>query len=361
MSGRPLQQPGSTIMARLAAPTTSHPTRLAVVADPHVATRATGSPKQFGRTESLLESTIKDINSRDVDAVISVGDLTKDGAPWDFDRVDELLEELSAPFFAVPGNHDVPKTFNSHRSASRGRFIDQYTPGKLPYHVQVGGVDLFGLDSAWTPTGDLRDSHDGRITSQQLEWLTSRTETADCPVVFTHHNLPPTAKQAEAYGETAGIDMSGVPIMRNGEEVMAALEAAGVRLVVTGHIHLPGVATNVTPLQQEESTPAKTAVTANTDITEITSPATCTYPQAYLLVDVDSRGTTVRYIPIASAAESAAAYNARLAGTDIDRGQAALGAIRTAQFPLVEDWVPTRSPILMPTTALPSGSPPVDN
>jgi len=338
-------------MARLAAPTTSRPTRLAVVADPHVSTRATGSPKQFGRTESLFESTIEDINSRDVDAVISVGDLTKDGAPWDFARVDELLEALSAPFFAVPGNHDVPKTFDNHRSTSRGRFIDTYTPGKLPYHAQVGGVDLFGLDSAWTPAGDLRDSHDGRITTQQLEWLTDRTETADCPIVFTHHNLPPTANQAEAYGETASIDMSGVPIMRNGQEVMATLEAAGVPLVVTGHIHLPGVAAPAAPASSGSPT----------DLTEITSPATCTFPQAYLLVDIDSRGTTVRYIPIASAEQSAAAYNARLAGTDIDCGQAALGAIRTAQFPLVEDWVPTRSPTPMSTTAPPSGSSAVDN
>jgi hypothetical protein len=225
------------------------------------------------------------------------------------------------------------------------RFIDTYTPGQLPYQAQVGGVDLFGLDSAWTPAGDLRDSHDGRITTQQLEWLTSRTETADCPVVFTHHNLPPTASQAEAYGETAGIDMSGVPIMRNGEEVMATLEASEIPLVVTGHIHLPGVA----------------ATGSHTDLTEITSPATCTFPQAYLLVDIDSRGTTVRYISIASAEQSAAAYNARFAGTDIDRGQAALGAIRTAQFPLVEDWVPTRSPTPMSTTVSPSGSSAVDN
>ena len=338
MRGRPLRNAGSTVMARLAAPTTTRPTRLAVLADPHVSTRADGSPKQFERTPGFLETAIVDINSRDVDAVVSVGDLTKDGAPWDFARVDALLADLDAPFFAVPGNHDVPKTFDDHRSASRGRFVDHYTPGRLPYQVQVGGVDLFGLDSAWTPDGDLRDSHDGRISASQLAWLAERVETADCPVVFTHHTLPPTATQAATSGAATGVDMSAVPILRNGESVMTTLTAAGVPLALTGHIHLPGIAAR--------------DGTGNAPVSEVTAPSICTFPQAYLVVDIDSRGTTVRYVPTASPSESMAAYRARLDGSDIDRAQAAVGATRTAQFPLVEDWHPT-PPLPSPTAPLP--------
>jgi len=315
-----------------------------VLADPHVSTRAEGSPKQFARTEGFLETAISDINSRDVEAVVSVGDLTKDGAPWDFARVDDLLAELDAPFFAVPGNHDVPKTFDSHRSASRGRFISQYTPGKLPYQVQVGGVDLLALDSAWTPKGDLRGSHDGRVTPGQLEWLADRAETADCPIVFTHHTLPPTATQAATSGAATGVDMSAVPIMRNGEVVMGTLADAGVPLALTGHIHLPGVAT-------------RDGAGDGTDpVTEVTAPSICTFPQAYLVVDIDSRGTTVRYVSTASPSESIAAYSARLAGTDIDRAQAAVGATRTAQFPLVEDWHPT-PPLASSSPTAPLSSP----
>ncbi|MFO7833912.1 MAG: metallophosphoesterase [Halohasta sp.] len=337
MRGRPLRNAGSTVMARLAAPTTERPTRLAVLADPHVSTRADGSPKQFERTEGFLKAAITDINGRDVDAVVSVGDLTKDGAPWDFARVDDCLADLDSPFFAVPGNHDVPKTFDDHRSASRGRFVDQYTPGRLPYQVSVGGVDLLALDSAWTPAGDLRDSHDGRVTSGQLAWLEDRAETADCPVVFTHHTLPPTARQAASSGAATGVDMSAVPVLRNGESVMETLGSAGVPLALTGHIHLPGVAT-------------RDGAGSGTDsVTEITAPSICTFPQAYLLVDIDSRGTTVRYVSTASAGESIAAYSARLDGTAIDRAQAAVGATRTAGLPLVEEWQPA-PPAPTPTT-----------
>jgi len=336
MRGRPPRNAGSTVMARLAAPTAARPTRLAVLADPHVSTRAAGSPKQFERTEGFLDAAVSDINSRGVDAVVSVGDLTKDGAPWDVARVDALLGDLNAPFLAVPGNHDVPKTFDDHRSASRGRFIDRYTPGRLPYGVSVGGVDLLALDSAWTPDGDLRESHDGRITPGQLAWLADRAETADCPVVFTHHTLPPTATQAARSGAAAGVDMSAVPIMRNGESVMETLAEAGVPLALTGHIHLPGVATHEAP---------------GHTVTELTAPSICTYPQAYLVVDIDSRGTTVRYVPTASPSESLAAYRARLDGTDVDRAQAAVGATRTAGFPLVEQWQPT-PPASSPTTPL---------
>ena len=362
MSGRPLRNGASTVMARLAEPTTPYPTRLAVISDPHVSTRASGSAKQFDRTESFLKTTIDDINSRDVDAVVSTGDLTKDGAPWDFERLDELLAELTAPFFAVPGNHDVPKTIDDHRSASRGRFVECYTPGSLPYHRRIGGVDLFGLDSAWTPDGDLRESHDGRITPAQLGWLDSRVAAADCPVVIAHHNLPPTASDLAAYGEATGVDMSGVPIMRNGEQVVEGLEAAGVPLALTGHIHLPGVARSDGPAA---STADPSTATATADavgvtdggtgsrsrLTEVTAPATCTFPQAYLLVDINSRGTTVRYVPIATPAEAVESYRARNNGTEIDRGQAVLGSIRTAQFPLIEEWVP---PVASATWSTPS-------
>lgn len=370
MRGRPLRHAASTVMARLAAPTATRHTRFAVVADPHLSTRDSGSPKQFDRTEARFEAAIADINSRGVHAVVSVGDLTKDGAPWDFDRVDDLLCDLDAPFLAVPGNHDVPKTFDDHRSASRGRFVDRYTPGSLPYHVQINGVDCFGLDSAWTPEGDLRESHDGRITDAQLGWLTSRLDDADCPVVFTHHNLPPTARQAEASGVASRIDMSAVPIMRNGEAVMETLAAAEVPLVLTGHIHLPGVAFH----GQQPTEPAAGPIPQTADpvvanrshadsptVAEITAPATCTFPQAYLLVDIDSRGTTVRYVPIASERESLVAYRARLDGTDVDRGQAALGAIRTAQFPLVEEWLPTGPLAADPAVSPPPGSTTVDD
>ncbi|MFD1642764.1 metallophosphoesterase family protein [Halohasta litorea] len=369
MRGLPLRHSASTVMARLAEPTAARHTRFAIVADPHVSTRASGSPKQFDRTEARFETAIEDINSRGVNAVLSVGDLTKDGAPWDFDRVDDLLSELDAPFLAVPGNHDVPKTFDDHRSASRGRFVDRYTPGSLPYHVGINGVDVFGLDSAWMPDGDLRESHDGRITDSQLGWLASRVESADCPIAFTHHNLPPTARQAEASGVASGIDMSTVPIMRNGGAVMETLAAAGVPLVLTGHIHLPGVAFH----GQQPTEPAAGTITPTADplvsrptadsatVTEITAPSTCTFPQAYLLVDIDSRGTTVRYVPVASERESLAAYRARLDGTDVDRGQAALGAIRTAQFPLVEEWLPTGPLSLEPTSSPPPGSTTVDD
>jgi len=63
----------------------------------------------------------------------------------------------------------------------------------------------------------------------------------------------------------------------------------------------------------------------------------------------------------ASPGESIAAYSARLDGTDIDRAQAAVGATRTAQFPLVEDWHPTPSLATPSPTAPLSSSQRTDN
>ena len=309
-SGQPL--------ARLARPTTEEETTVAVVADPHVSTREEGTMKMFEHTESAFRSALSDASDRDVDAVLSVGDLTKDGEPWNYDAVDDAIADLDIPFYAVPGNHDVPKEGDEHDTPHVAAFEERYTPGELPFRAEVGGIDVLGLNSSGTEER-LTDTHDGVVPTDQLEWLETEIERAGAPLVLVHHNVPAVADQVREHRDAHEPEMAIPPVMKETEAFEATLERADVPLLLTGHLHFPSA--------------ARTGETW-----EIMAPTTCSFPQAYLLVTVGPKGTEIRFVSVADREELGAGHHARWSDSETSRGLTSLASIRLAEFPLVEEW-----------------------
>ncbi len=303
------------LVARLEGPTADDRTVLAVVADPHVATRAEGTMKLFEHTEGSFRAALEDAAARDVDAVLSVGDLTKDGEPWNYAAVDDALADLDVPFHAVPGNHDVPKARDEHETPPVAEFEDRYTPGGLPFHERVGGVDVLGVNSA----GDadhLFDSHDGRVPDDQLEWLAERIDAVESPLVLAHHNTEEMADQLREYRDAHEPEMAIPPVTRDPDAFADAL--AGAPLVLTGHLHLPSA--------------ARTG-----DTWEVMAPTTCSFPQSYLVVTVGPEGTDIELVPVANRAGLSEGYKTRSSDSVTSGGLTALASIRLAEFPLVEE------------------------
>lgn len=305
-------------MARLATPRSDEPTRLAVIADPHVSTRESGTSKLYDRTLDHLEIALEDALVQSPDAVVSVGDLTKDGEPWNYEAVDEALADLPVPFYSIPGNHDVPKVTDAHEALPVAGFADRYAPGdSYPFHEQVGGVDLIGLNSAGT-ANRLYGTHDGEVDADQLAWLADVLKDAEAPLVMVHHNLPAMYDQYRAYREAIdpGLDMP--PTTRNPAPLVETFVESGRPLVLTGHYHIPA--------------------SASTDgVQELMVPSTCSFPQAYLLVDVGPEGTTVQMVPIVDRAELRDAHNVRSNHSEEARALVAMASVRLAQFPLVDE------------------------
>lgn len=321
-------------LAHLADPSAPEHVRLAVIADPHVSPRAEGTPKLYHRSELRLETAFRDVNSRNVDAVLSVGDLTKDGAPWEFDRFDELLAILDAPFVAVPGNHDVRKTMDDwveddDRTPTEtgvrrplDRFEAAYTPGELPFCTSVGPVDIVGLNTASMPDGSLRESHGGALSEAELAWLDRTLGEAENPIVCCHHNTPGVTRQLDEFSARLP-DGGPMPpteewsfFISNAEAFLEVLESHDVELVLTGHLHVP-------------------AIGRAKSIREITVPSTGSYPNASLLLDIGPTGTTVRYVPLVGPAGSAESNAARRNGTELSLLLERFSAAQLASFPLV--------------------------
>jgi Icc protein len=299
------------VLARFARPTGPR-TTLAVVTDPHVTAQAKGTWKVFHRTEARLRAAIREANRLDVDGVVFLGDLTKDGAPEEFDRIDDLLSELDVPFVAVPGNHDVQKA-NTPETPSIEAFEAAYTPGSLPFCERIGGVDLIGLNSASMPDGSLSETHAGAISTDQLAWLDSILTEADNPVVTLHHTVSGASNFTEELGDEEHYRI------RNPTALVDILAAHEVELVLSGHVHWPVVS-------RLKST------------YELTAPAACSFPQASLLVSVEPRGTMVSMVPLTDRAGYMEAY--RHASRAEGRGQIMTERVEDgffASFPLVNE------------------------
>ncbi|WP_121741758.1 metallophosphoesterase family protein [Natronorubrum halophilum] len=278
------------VLARLARPTTERPVRLAVLSDLHVATRARGTDRLFHRTEDRAAAAIESINAADPDLVCFDGDLTKDGEPWNFDRFDELVAELEAPFVATPGNHDVSKTSDEHDTPPVSSFEDRYAPESLPLVRSVGGIDLVVCNSATVPDGSLEGEHRGALSRAQLEWLETTLQVVSNPVVAFHHNLLPILG-SDLVENSPWQTFS----LQNGETVFEVLDRYDVPLVISGHHHVP-------------------ATVSAGSLTQLIAPATCAYPLAHLLIDIDAQGTTVTLVPHATAADRRESHDAMCAG-----------------------------------------------
>ncbi|ELZ28920.1 metallophosphoesterase [Halosimplex carlsbadense 2-9-1] len=321
-----------TVLARLARPA-GEPTRFAVVADPHVATRAEGTSKLFERTRPHFEAALGDIADRDVDAVLSPGDLTKDGEPWNYEAVDEVLADLDAPFHAVPGNHDVPKEGDDHETPTLGRFAERYTPSDpvargpdgLSYRVQVGDLDVVGLNSAGTAER-LTDSHEGHVDAGQRAWLADQLADTRTAIVLLHHNLPEVTGQLDAHRAAVEPDLAAIPAMRDPEPLVETLAEGDVPLVLSGHYHLPTTAVSGGSSGQSAD-----------GVREIAAPTTCSFPQSYLLCDVTPEGTTVRLVPVADSIGLETAHARRTGDSATARALTGIAAARLAAAPLVDE------------------------
>ena len=155
------------------------------------------------------------------DVVLLTGDAVDAGSSAEYGRLREILSELKAPLFVIPGNHD-------EREAMRLAFEDgNYLPdeGFLHYTLEDWPVRLIGLDT------HIPGEHGGQLCDARLAWLAARLDAGrDRPtVIFMHH---PPFRTGLAVMDAMGFV---------GAEALARLVSAHpqVHQIVSGHIHRP--------------------------------------------------------------------------------------------------------------------------
>lgn len=297
-------------IARFQRPTADRKTNIAVIGDPHVSTRGEGGQRLPEHSEEHFQRTIADVNCRAYDGAVSVGDLSANGGPWDFEAVDQILADLDISFASIPGNHDVPATSSAnHEVLSQDEFEKRYAGGSVPFVYSIGDVELVGLDSM-----RLRKTLYKGTESEQLAWLDDALGRTDDPIVMIHHPLPGITDWLMEYNER----IENVEISRlwpNPDPLLDVLNDHDVSLVLSGHKHIPGV--------------ARTGTTW-----EVMAPSTCTYPQGYIRLEVGPQGTDAYFIPVATHEELQEAFLRRYTAFPKTRMYASAGAVFLSSSPV---------------------------
>ena len=175
-------------------------------------------------TAAALKRAIATVNARlpvlgDVDCAIVTGDLTDFGTPEDYERFKAMMAELTLPWLAIPGNHDIREPM---RAAFAG---EEWMPqsGPIQWRRDLPAFTIVGLDTL------VDGKHHGEIAPEGFTFLDAvLADLADRPVIVaTHHHVFHT-----------GIRPMDRTFLRNGAELLGRLEAyGGPARIISGHVH----------------------------------------------------------------------------------------------------------------------------
>lgn len=196
-------------------------TLIAQISDLHVQSAGTLA---YGvvDTNSLVQVAIAHLNrlSPQPHLVVATGDLVQQGTLADYHQLREMLSNLRAPVYLMPGNHD-------HGANLRQVFADHHylssSMDHLSYVVDGYPIRMIMLDNT------LSGKKSGGVDNQRLAWLESQLVRAPKTptLIFMHH--PPF--------------MTSIPWMDrrrlDGSDALAALIAqhGQVERISCGHLH----------------------------------------------------------------------------------------------------------------------------
>lgn len=193
-------------------------TVLLQVSDPHFGTERSPVVEALVRLAGKLNPT----------AVLLSGDITQRATRKQFSAARAFVERLNVSIIlAIPGNHDVPLFNLAARTLTPyGRYTQAFGSNLEPEY-EDNEVLIIALNTTrWYR------HKDGEISAEQIERVARRCEVARSDkyrmVVLHHHMAVTTARDGEN-------------VIHGWEEAIRRWAAAGVDVVIGGHIHLPFV------------------------------------------------------------------------------------------------------------------------
>jgi 3',5'-cyclic-AMP phosphodiesterase len=183
--------------------------------DPHI-----GSSWQ-PEADTSLEAAVASVNRiiPNPDAVIVTGDIVNTPKESEYERARELLAELKAPTYLLPGNHDGRELLKHAFALPAG------DPSSLSYAADLGPVRLIALDTQYL-------GHDGaQLDQPRLDWLEAAlAEDLSTPTLLAMHHPPILSLIPE---------MDTMRLAPDERDAFAAIIARNpqVALIVAGHVH----------------------------------------------------------------------------------------------------------------------------
>lgn len=188
----------------------------------------------FGAEDpAVLAALIEDVSRAAPDLIAVSGDLTQRARHREFHAAVQFLRALGAPVLAVPGNHDVTPFDLVERFADPwSRWRRHVGPETEPVWMDAQ-VAVVGLNTARRGGFYLNWARGGvcRARLARLEARLAAIPPHLFRIVVAHHPFA-----APALNPTARL-------VGGAARAMEAFACHGVRMVLSGHLHLPDIAT----------------------------------------------------------------------------------------------------------------------
>lgn len=187
------------------------------------------SDLHFDRIDpAVAEALVDELNGDPPDLIAVSGDLTMRARSREYRAARAFFDRLRAPILAVPGNHDITSYWLHERFMDPlgrwRRFIaEEPEPVWIDDQIAVVGVNTTSR------AGSFLDWSQGRVGQTRLRRAVERLQGLPdnlFRIVVAHHPfLPP-----EAAPKTR--------LVGRAEAALAAFAAQGVRMILSGHLHL---------------------------------------------------------------------------------------------------------------------------
>lgn len=268
--------------------------RVMLFADPHVLASSlveqgaamdemmAGQRKMLDLSEEVFLALVDTALVHKPALVLIPGDLTKDSEMASHNMVAEQLRKLQASginVLVVPGNHDIGAKAFAYRGGeaiavdamadadweSQYAMVYEQATAKDPNsHSYVAeplpGVTVLGIDVR-------HDAGEGYLTDETLAWV---LQQADGARAKGNMILAMCHWQVLEHVDGGGLDADVSARLQDADAVRDQLMAHGVRVLLTGHVHVNSI-----------STYSDTLLMSGDSIVEISTGAPITYPCPY--------------------------------------------------------------------------------
>ncbi len=238
------------------------------------------------------------------DLLVIPGDLTKEGERVGHELVAARLQEIQdegIPVLVIPGNHDMEnalarryyeKSSTKERSVTIEGFREIYQnfgwgegsvfdPNSLTYACEpIEGLCFIGIDDCKTYSRGYKtdgEAEYGRISKATLDWVTDRADEArengKVVIATIHHEMLRHYVGQDDFMDTAALD--------DGDSIARVFLDHGIRVVLTGHMHIPSIST----IWNAERTDS---------LVEISSASPVAYPSQFRILTLDDSLTCMR-------------------------------------------------------------------